>query len=305
MNGLELSEAYYNEYGRKMLAEVFPDLTDSIAVGLLGSGSECMGYDDGVSQDHDFEPGFCIFVNDDIDSRTEFRLERAYAKLPDEFMGFRRQRLSPVGGNRHGVIKLSGFVESRTGSKTGELTMRQWLFVQEQSLIEITNGKVFVDESGMLTKIRDRLKYMPEDIRKKKLAGHLLMMAQAGQYNYYRARKRGDEGAALLALHEFATSGIHAVYLLNNRYMPYYKWAFRGMRDIGIMSEEADTFVSILKGAENAGDLVEGIAEQVIAELKRQGLTDATCGDLEKHAYSVNDRVKSSEIRNMSIFAGV
>ena len=222
MNGLELAEAYYNEYGRKMLAEDFPDLTDSIAVGLLGSGSECMGYDDGVSQDHDFEPGFCIFVNDDIDSRTEFRLERAYAKLPDEFMGFRRQRLSPVGGNRHGVIKLSGFVESRTGSKTGELTMRQWFFVQEQSLIEITNGKVFADGSGVLTSIRDRLKYMPEDIRNKKLAGHLLMMAQAGQYNYYRAKKRGDEGAVLLALHEFAMSGIHVVYLLNNRYMPYY-----------------------------------------------------------------------------------
>ena len=305
MNGLELAEAYYNEYGRKMLAEDFPDLTDSIAVGLLGSGSECMGYDDGVSQDHDFEPGFCIFVGDDIDSRTEFRLERAYAKLPDEFTGFKRQRLSPVGGNRHGVIRLSDFVESRTGSKTGELTMRQWLFVQEQLLIEITNGKVFVDESGMLTNIRDRLKYMPEDIRNKKLAGHLLMMAQAGQYNYYRAKKRGDEGAVLLALHEFAMSGIHVVYLLNNRYMPYYKWAFRGMRDIGIMSKEADTFVSILKGAENAGDLVEGIAEKVIAELKRQGLTDATCGDLEKHAYSVNDRVKSGEIRNMSIFAGV
>ena len=304
MTGLELSEAYYNEFGRKMLEEQFPELMGNLAVGLVGSGSECMGFDDDVSRDHDFEPGFCIFI-DGIDSRQEFKLERAYAKLPDEFMGFKRQKLSPVGGNRHGVISLEEFIKSKTGTADGDLPLMAWLYVPEQSLIELTNGKVFYDGEGVLTDVRNRLKYMPEDIRNKKLAGRLLMMAQAGQYNYYRAMKRGDEGAALLALHEFATSGIHAVYLLNNRYMPYYKWAFRGMRDIGIMSEEADAFVSILRGTDSAGDLVEGIAGKVIAELKRQGLTDATCGDLEKHAYSVNDRVKSGEIRNMSIFAGV
>ena len=103
MNGLELSRAYYEAWGEPMLREKFPELLPRIAVGLCGSGSECFGYDDEVSRDHDFEPGFCIFLpgEDTVDRRSAFQLERAYAKLPDEFAGYRRQKMSPVGGQRH------------------------------------------------------------------------------------------------------------------------------------------------------------------------------------------------------------
>ena len=65
MNGLELSRAYYETFGRPMLEERFPELLPKIAVGLCGSGSECWGYDDAVSRDHDFEPGFCIFLSEE------------------------------------------------------------------------------------------------------------------------------------------------------------------------------------------------------------------------------------------------
>ena len=43
----------------------------------------------------------------------------------------------------------------------------------------------------------------------------------------------------------------------------------------------------------------------IILMLKEQGLTQADCGDLEKHAYSVNDSVKDNEIRYLNIFAAV
>ena len=79
VKGLELSEAFYREYGAPMIHERFPDLEKLIAVGLVGSGSECLGYDDTLSRDHDFEAGFCLFLPDEsrIDRKTAFSLERA------------------------------------------------------------------------------------------------------------------------------------------------------------------------------------------------------------------------------------
>ena len=96
MNGLELSRAFYGQYGAPMLHEQFPEAEKLIAVGLIGSGSECLGFDDEVSQDHDFEPGFCLLLPDEstVDRRTAFLLERAYAKLPKEFMGLRRSAIA-------------------------------------------------------------------------------------------------------------------------------------------------------------------------------------------------------------------
>ena len=55
MKGLELCREYFENYGRAMLEE-FPEIKDRIAVGLAGEGSECLGFDDELSRDHDFEP---------------------------------------------------------------------------------------------------------------------------------------------------------------------------------------------------------------------------------------------------------
>ena len=184
MKGLELSRKFYETYGAPMLHEKFPELEDKLAIGLVGDGSECFGYDDDISRDHDFEPGFCIFVPDDIDSRTEFQLERAYAKLPKSFEGVDRLKISPVGGSRHGVIKTGDFYLAKTGSRTGFDSVNQWMTTPDSCLAAATNGEVFRDDLGEFSRIRQSLLNMPQDVRLKKLAGHLIMAAQAGQYNF-------------------------------------------------------------------------------------------------------------------------
>ena len=63
-------------------------------------------------------------------------------------------------------------------------------------------------------------------------------MAQAGQYNYPRLLQRKDKIASQLALDEFIKAAISAVYLLNNKYMPYYKWAAKGMEALAILGIE-------------------------------------------------------------------
>lgn len=313
MNGLELSRAFYEAHGKAMLAEQFPDLLPCLAVGLFGSGSECFGYDDEISRDHDFEPGFCLFLpgEDVVDRRSAFLLERAYAKLPKEFMGLRRAMLQPVGGARHGVLRTEEFFAEKIGAPDGVLTVSQWLTLPEQALAECTNGAVFLDNYGEITRIREKLRYFPEDIRRKKLAGHLLLMAQSGQYNYRRCLRHGEAAAAQLAVCEFVKSTMSAVFLLNRTYQPYYKWSFRAMRSLPKLALTAELLEYLLTTdndgdtAEEKYDVMEGIAADVIDELMAQALTKAICGDLEKHAYSVNDSIQDPELRNLHVLAAI
>jgi len=122
MKGLEISEAYFAAYGMPMLQEQFPDLLPHVAAGLFGSGSECFGFDDELSRDHDFDPGFILLLpsEDVVDRKREFAIERAYAALPSEFMGVTRPLMAPVGGSRRGVVRLTDFLADKTGSATGE-----------------------------------------------------------------------------------------------------------------------------------------------------------------------------------------
>ena len=145
MQGMELARSYYETYGAAMLREQFPDWAGRLAVGLVGSGSECFGFDDAVSQDHDFEPGFCIFLpeEDVLDRKTAFALERAYAKLPKTHLGFSRQGLSPVGGSRRGPIRIGDFLMEKTGTRDGKLSLEQWLRLPESYLCEVVNGALF------------------------------------------------------------------------------------------------------------------------------------------------------------------
>ncbi|MBQ4436653.1 MAG: DUF4037 domain-containing protein [Clostridia bacterium] len=313
MNGLELSRAYYEAYGKPMLERDFPDLLPLIAVGLMGSGSECYGYDDGLSRDHDFEPGFCIFLpgEDEVDRSKAFRLERAYAKLPRSMDGASRSLTAPTGGARKGVLRTAEFFTDKVGSPDGRLTVDQWLRLPDYALSEATNGVIFDDSYGEVTGIRDRLADQPEDVRRKKLAGHVLLMAQAGQYNYARCLKHGETGAAQLAVMRFVESAMQAVFLLNRTYMPYYKWAFRALRALprlSLLAELMECLITTGNDGESAADkqdMIESIAADVIDELIDQDLTKANCGDLEKHAYSIQDGIRDASVRNMHILAAV
>lgn len=313
MKGLELSYAFYETYGVPMLRDGFSHIAPLLAVGLAGSGSECLGYDDDISHDHDFEPGFCLFLPDEevVDRKTAFALERAYAKLPGEFMGYKRSPLSPVGGNRHGVIRAADFFVEKTGSPDGRLSLREWFALSEQSLAEATNGRVFRDDTGAFTAVRDRLAYLPEAVRRKKLAGHLFLMGQAGQYNYDRCISRGETAAAQLAVAELVKSALHAIFLLNRRYLPYYKWRFRSLRELPLLASLHDPLERVLSTGNTAEEtrekrtLIALICDGIFAETKRQGLSSFAGDNAEGHARHVNDSIEDAAVRNLHLLYGV
>lgn len=337
MKGLEISKRYYNEFGKQMLQEQFPDIADKIAVGLVGSGSECFGYDDSISTDHDFDPGFLIFISDDINDDIKFKLERAYSKLPREYNGFTRATMSPVGGNRRGVKRVSDFLNEKTGTPDGKLSIYDWINIPEESLAEVVNGEIWKDDSGIMKKVRLRLATFPEDIKLKKIAGELLTMAQSGQYNFLRCIAHNEFGASKLAIYEYVKATMHVVFLLNEVYMPFYKWDFRALRDLswpkdlslnnhiqntcktetdGCVEESFENkLINLLSVSDDKSSIerikgdIELISRLFIDRLASDGLIDKTLEKdvtyLEKYAYQVNNKIKNIEIRNMNILVAV
>jgi len=310
MKGLELSKNYFFEFGLPMLESEFPDILDKIAVGLSGSGSECFGFDDEVSTDHDFEPGFCIWIpgEDVIDRQRAFKLERAYSKLPNEYQGFKRPLISPVGGSRHGVIRIDEYLTSKVGS-TLPLDIHQWISLPSYALAEAINGEIWIDNLGMVTNIRKELSTMPEDARLKRLAGQLFLMAQSGQYNFERCINHGEQCAAILALNQFVNATLESIFLLNKEYMPYYKWSFRALKQLDILTELYEPLEFLLLG--DSSDLngklftIGEVCNAIQNELRNQDITKMGCDDMEKHAYSVNDFIQNNEIRNLGILYAI
>ena len=62
IKGLDLSREYYENIGKPILMELFPEYMKKAAVGLVGEGSECFGFDDQISMDHDYGPSFCVWL---------------------------------------------------------------------------------------------------------------------------------------------------------------------------------------------------------------------------------------------------
>jgi len=153
------------------------------------------------------------------------------------------------------------------------------------------------------------LRYLPEDVRRKKLAGRLLLMGQAGQYNYSRCMARGETAAAQLAVFEFTQSAIHAIFLLNRTYLPYYKWQFYALRRLPLLSDLAEPLESLIstdnREPEKKTEAIENICAAIAEALRLQGLTNLQNPEMEPQAYAVNNTIPDPNIRNLHILQGV
>lgn len=260
-----------------MLHEHFPEYEDRIAAGLVGEGSECLGYDDEISTDHDFGPGFCLWLTDEDYSTAGQALQQAYDDLPRSYLGYERLP-SPQAKYRTGVMCVTDFYRRFVGDIECFTDPLHWLRVPEHLITCAVSGKVFCDPSGRFTSIRSFLQeYYPEDIRIKKIAARLALMAQSGQYNYYRAMRRKEYVTARLSLDSFIRESISLVFLLNKTYMPYYKWAYRRLSELPVMSDTVPLIRSLamlpIQDDTAIGSAVETICRAAIRELKTQGLT--------------------------------
>ncbi|MCM1268144.1 MAG: DUF4037 domain-containing protein [Bacteroidales bacterium] len=290
MKGLELSQNYYETYGRAMIDEQFPDIADQTAAGLVGYGSECMGYDDEISRDHDYGSSFCIWLPREVYARCGKAVQAAYDALPKEFMGFAARVEEAQGKGRVGALCMEDFYRGILGTETLPETDVQWLSIPEEALAAAVNGSVFEDRLGRFTAFRQGLLlYYPESVWRRKLADALAKAAQAGQYNYARAMRRGECVAAELALSEFVRESIHLVYLLNRTYAPFYKWMHRGLQELSVGAEIGDMLVLLYRTQEESDRvlIIEAVCNVLAQILREMGLSAGEDNFLQSHVEEV------------------
>lgn len=305
MTGLQLARQYYETLGRPALAVHLPALVPRMAVGLVGEGSECFGFDDALSRDHDWGAGFCIWLEEDDFRQNGAQVQAVYDSLPAAQAGFPvRAQADGRSAGRVGCLCTQHWYRRYTGFPAGPETLAQWRRVPEAYLATATNGVVFADPLGRFSAVRQKLLAgYPEDVRRKKLAARAAVMAQAGQYNYPRCLKRGDLVAAQLARAEFMQAGLSMVYLLNRRYAPFYKWMHRGLEGLPALPRAQEQFGQLAREPEGAQavERIEGICLTVAAELRRQGLSAARGSFLLPHAAEIMEHIADPVLRRTHV----
>lgn len=308
MKGLELSRDLYNNVGRTILEERVPHLMEKITIGLAGAGSECFGYDDEHSRDHDWGPGFCIWIPEEIYKTEGPYLQQIYdTELPDTYCGYSVRKGLISGEQRVGVIETERFYYQFIGHTGKPKELTGWLLAPESSYACVVNGETFWNPDSGFGQIRNILKEgYPEDIRCKKLAARVVTMAQAGQYNYPRCLKRGDKVAAVLSLAEFLKAAVSAMHLLEKRYTPFYKWMWKSACMLPKMGKQAVELKKLTDQplVEKNTETIESVCVQIKERLIRQGLTDERCDFLEPHGRSIMDRICDKRIRSLPVLYG-
>jgi hypothetical protein len=308
MNGLALAEQYFHEHGLPMILTCFPLHAERMAGGLVGDGSECFGFDDEISRDHDWGPGFCIWLTrEDYDDIAK-ELIRKYEQLPEIFSGYGPRRQSEWGNERIGVFEIGDFFSRYIGYRSVPQNNEEWMIVPESALAAVTNGKVFYDPLGEFSSIRQRLlQFYPDDVRLKKIAARCMTIAQSGQYNLERCLKREDQFASRYAETKFCVDVISLVFLLNRRYMPFYKWMSRALVALPRLGKEISKRVGLLIQTSDSRlkpELVEGICSMIIAELKEEGLTDSSSTFLLDHGPIIQSKIKDKGLRERNVWIG-
>ncbi len=238
VKGVMLAERFYHEAVRPLLDANFPSLPHS--AGLIGTGSEVLGFDTSVSSDHHWGPRAQLFLGDDTYEAYAGPIrEMLRRSLPHTFRGWptnytepnpedhgaqmlRATAVGPVNHRVH-VGTLRDFFLAYLGCDLREpLHPIDWLTFPSQKLRSIVAGAVFHDGVG-LQDVRTRFAWYPHDV-------WLYMMAagwqRIGQEEHLmgRAGEVGDEIGSSLIAGRLVRDLMRLCFLMEQEYAPYAKW---------------------------------------------------------------------------------
>lgn len=234
--GLQLCEQFYKEAVKPLVEAEFHGLKYS--VGLIGSGSEVLGFDTERSTDHHWGPRVLLFLSPKDIGKKKRISDYLGRNLPSTFRGYSTHFGNP---DKIGVQLLS---EAKTGqlinhrveiytiesffkeylsiSPNADITVLDWLTLSEQKLRTIRSGKIFYDQLGLKT-VQKKLDYFPKDVWLYMLVSEWMKIGQEEQF-VGRAGDVGDELGSKIIAARLVQSIMRLCFLMEKEYAPYSKW---------------------------------------------------------------------------------
>jgi hypothetical protein len=303
MKNLDRCRKFYEEFGAPMIHEEFGEYEDRIAVGLVGEGSDCFGFDDYISTDHDYGIGFCMWLDDETYNKIGGALQHSYEQMVQEYNKSHGQGVNIYMDARRGVMPVKTFYAGILGMDTtvvddvvekGSISDRMWAVVTEDKFATAVNGEVYRDDAGLFTSIRQIIQnYYSEKVWYIKLAEQLYHFSQNVQSNYARMMARHDYVTSSICVAQGMESAMSLIYLINRRFAPYYKWMRKGMNNLTVLAEVGELLDKIagmglchevwenvtynpyvIYTEDPVVAAFEQIASLIIAELNRQGIVE-------------------------------
>jgi len=242
MKGLDLHRNFFNDCGKSLLMQAFPEEFMLLAVASVGFGSDRLGADDEHSRDHCWEPGFQIF-SDRLSPEALKDIESyLFEHLPWEYAGFTRTDC-PRSVNGIRAWTVDEFFSSFTSFSTPPTQDRQWLLIADEALYHVTNGEVFHDPTGALTQRREAFGAFPDNVWRFKLAGRA-MRIDIQRYQMERCLAHDEGLAADLMLYEGVREVLHFLCLVNRRYAPPDKWLPWVVRRLPVLSDAIEPLIA-------------------------------------------------------------
>lgn len=284
MTGLELSRLYFMEEVFPAFSSRVPGDMASLCFGLAGPGSECLGFDDEISRDHDWGPRVCIWVPEDLYRNRGAALQCVYDSLSGSFRDYPAVRHLESNGNptsvtkiqRDGIISISRFLRSYLGTDRIPRSDDEWMALPEEGLSLCISGAVFRDGPGEFSAIRQSLgAYYPDRVRLKKAARLCLSAGRLGQYDLGRALMRRDRAAAECTRAAFARDIAALGHLTRRKFRPYDKWLFRSLADSDVSGRNLARRISTLWYSDHPSALkasIDACVSGVIDDMKSHGL---------------------------------
>jgi hypothetical protein len=249
VKGLDLVEAFFYQAAAPIIARNFPDL--HFSAGLIGYGSDVLGYDTEISSDHMWGPRFHLFLPEEDYAALAPELSEVLSQeLPPQFQGFSTSFTPPdKEGTRvpaavsQGPVQhliefhtVRGYFKEYLGyDPDAALAPADWLTFDEHALLGVTSGRLFRDGLG-LESIRQRLAYYPEDVWMYMLASQWMMISDEEPF-VGRCGHAGDEIGSRLVAARLVQYLMRLGFLFEKKYAPYSKWFGTAFRQLHIAEQ--------------------------------------------------------------------